>query len=282
MAIEVKCPGCEKRYRVPENLAGKRIRCKECQKAIAVPAELNEDDELEEPEPEPRPKKSKKVRVTPDEEDDRDDRPRKPKKGKRKKSKSGGIPVWVYLAGGGGLAAVIAVVVVVIVVMSGNRKTPADKNLPPIAGNPGGNNPVVKPAEGPVAGEDGPLQGAAIFSEVVNALDTVTTAVSQVNNRATLDAAISTIQGEKSKLELLKKRVETAPKIGKIDRDQDREFTNQIQARSKSFTAEVQKLQFRVGGTDIDLPSLRRFDTANREFGQEIISLGRAIQSKTG
>jgi len=38
MAIEFQCPGCKKPYSVPENLAGKRVRCKSCGHVLDVPA----------------------------------------------------------------------------------------------------------------------------------------------------------------------------------------------------------------------------------------------------
>ena len=45
MAIEVVCQGCQKRYRLKEELAGRRMRCSVCKGAIEVPA-LVEDDSL--------------------------------------------------------------------------------------------------------------------------------------------------------------------------------------------------------------------------------------------
>lgn len=37
MAIEVNCPSCSKRLRAPDTAAGKRVRCPQCQTAVAVP-----------------------------------------------------------------------------------------------------------------------------------------------------------------------------------------------------------------------------------------------------
>lgn len=39
MSIEVKCDGCQRRLRVPDSTAGKRIKCPKCQAIIQVPAE---------------------------------------------------------------------------------------------------------------------------------------------------------------------------------------------------------------------------------------------------
>lgn len=43
MAIEVSCPGCRKSYRVKDELAGKAIRCRECQQTIRIPASAPEE-----------------------------------------------------------------------------------------------------------------------------------------------------------------------------------------------------------------------------------------------
>ncbi len=38
MDISFTCPGCAKPYRVPETLAGKRVKCKRCGAMIAISA----------------------------------------------------------------------------------------------------------------------------------------------------------------------------------------------------------------------------------------------------
>ena len=46
MAIETQCPGCRKRYRVKDELAGRKIKCKQCGKPIKVEDPLAmQDDE---------------------------------------------------------------------------------------------------------------------------------------------------------------------------------------------------------------------------------------------
>lgn len=44
MAIEVSCRKCGKAYRVREERAGTKIRCKECQATIAVPSVDHEEN----------------------------------------------------------------------------------------------------------------------------------------------------------------------------------------------------------------------------------------------
>lgn len=44
--IHISCPQCAKAYRVKPELAGKKIRCKDCQTVMSVPAETSDDDEF--------------------------------------------------------------------------------------------------------------------------------------------------------------------------------------------------------------------------------------------
>lgn len=44
MPIDVTCPGCGRKYKVPEAAAGKSVRCRACQKVIPVPDATVEDD----------------------------------------------------------------------------------------------------------------------------------------------------------------------------------------------------------------------------------------------
>ena len=116
MPISVACAGCEKKLKVPDTAAGKKIRCPACKAVIAVPEPeplVEVDDDLVEPDEETAvteapppaaikkkpawdkkeapPAKRKKRRDddeeegydTEEEEDDEDDRPRKKKKKKR-------------------------------------------------------------------------------------------------------------------------------------------------------------------------------------------------------
>ena len=67
MAIEVTCRKCGKDYRVKDERAGTKIRCKECQSTIQVPS-LDEEDygepdaSWDEPVPERMPTKSRSQR----------------------------------------------------------------------------------------------------------------------------------------------------------------------------------------------------------------------------
>jgi len=48
MAIEVQCDACQQQYRLPEKMAGKRVRCRDCGAAIDVPTIAVRDDENQE------------------------------------------------------------------------------------------------------------------------------------------------------------------------------------------------------------------------------------------
>jgi hypothetical protein len=69
MSIATACPGCRAPFRVPERLAGKKIRCKICREEFRV----GKDDDFEDYDDEPRP---------------------------RRRKKKGGPPIWVFIAGG--------------------------------------------------------------------------------------------------------------------------------------------------------------------------------------
>src|ERR1019366_3445827 len=67
MPISIVCTGCEKKLKVPDAAAGKKIRCPACKAVVAVPAveEFVEPDDFVEPDEEtavaeaPLPKKKK-------------------------------------------------------------------------------------------------------------------------------------------------------------------------------------------------------------------------------
>lgn len=105
MTIELNCPGCGKSYKLPETLAGKKVRCKACSETMIVPeSDLEDfedlaetpDDEIEDyDEPPARPRrKSSTLRDN----DARDAAPRK-KKPKQKADKSIWSSPWVWIGG---------------------------------------------------------------------------------------------------------------------------------------------------------------------------------------
>jgi predicted Zn finger-like uncharacterized protein len=114
MSLATSCPQCQAKYNVGDNLAGKTIRCKNCEHAFVVEADLEEETPS-------RKRKTQAVRDRsgpdskvsaarrrPAEEDDVDDRPSRsrpadddgPSRIKKKKSKA---PLIVGLCLGGGL-----------------------------------------------------------------------------------------------------------------------------------------------------------------------------------
>jgi WD40 repeat protein len=91
MPIEVECFVCARTYRVPENLAGKRIKCKGCGDRLDVPASDSAEEVAEEWDEAPAPRRSRSSR-----------RPASSRKS------SSGPPV-ALLAGGGALGLVVLV-----------------------------------------------------------------------------------------------------------------------------------------------------------------------------
>lgn len=47
--IEFSCPGCQKQYRVPDDFAGKKAKCKSCETTMNVPIPAIEDEIIDEP-----------------------------------------------------------------------------------------------------------------------------------------------------------------------------------------------------------------------------------------
>jgi len=70
MPIEVTCTGCERRLRVPDKVAGKRIKCPKCEAVLRVPEGSGEEEPADEEkmvvaEPEPVAKKPEPVAKKP-------------------------------------------------------------------------------------------------------------------------------------------------------------------------------------------------------------------------
>lgn len=63
MPLVVRCPDCEKSYRVPETMAGKKVKCKACNSSITVPTQDEEEVLDIEPTPQPARQPLKKTPV---------------------------------------------------------------------------------------------------------------------------------------------------------------------------------------------------------------------------
>ncbi|MBI2807879.1 MAG: hypothetical protein HYX68_23090 [Planctomycetes bacterium] len=137
--MHVICPECDKKLKVNDSQAGKKVRCPDCRAVVAVPA----DDEEEGPRAKkttavsakgnPKKPAAKKPRhADADDDDDRDDE----KKPAKKKSGSGML--WLVLGGGA------AVLLLGMIVCAGgvwflflrDTATPANPDPPPVAGDP--------------------------------------------------------------------------------------------------------------------------------------------------
>lgn len=102
MPIRVTCPGCDKKLNVPDNVAGKAVRCPACKGAVKVPA-ADEDEPLAEVVPDDDPPVRKARRRDEDDrparrpqrrrDDDEDDRPRKRRAVERLEEPDEDLPV---------------------------------------------------------------------------------------------------------------------------------------------------------------------------------------------
>jgi predicted Zn finger-like uncharacterized protein len=170
MPIRVVCPHCESAFKVADELEGKKVRCRECQKPVPVVAPKSnradeeeereervqakpskvapaparrgrDDDEYERPsrsvrrrddDDDERPSRS--VRRRDDEEDDEDDRPA-PRKGKKQSTSTGVI---IAAIGGGVVLLAGLIAVVVYLATRDSDKTAENTPVAPPAGFPGG------------------------------------------------------------------------------------------------------------------------------------------------
>src|SRR5205809_683308 len=108
MAIPITCPGCKAAFEVPDNLAGKTIRCTSCKTQVTIPAAV----------PVAAAKSAAKKRRDDDDDDDDDDQP---KRKNRAQAAGAGNGMMIALIGGG-LLALGAIVGLSIWLLSGDDK----------------------------------------------------------------------------------------------------------------------------------------------------------------
>jgi len=183
MAVPLTCPGCRAAFDVPDELAGKTIRCTSCQTQLTVPAvvvaatvapttpakrsfgavpaktsparpavktdvEVDDDEERVRPsKPAARVAKTAKRRDDDEDEDDEDDDDeddRPTRKGKKAGNPAG---VWLMIGGGVGLCALIAVGVWLLM-GSGDKKDTASNTSTPAAATTTNNTTSVPSSTG--------------------------------------------------------------------------------------------------------------------------------------
>lgn len=127
MTIPATCPECMADWNLPDSLAGKTVKCKDCGARMEVPGgkrvSQREEDEDEEETPRSRGKRGW----------DEDDRPRQ-----RKKRQSKGLSLWVTIGIPVGGLLVIGVVGLVIVLSRGSKDTASRGTAQDPASNTGG------------------------------------------------------------------------------------------------------------------------------------------------
>ncbi len=115
MTIKVECPQCDKAFRLPDESAGKKFRCKACSAVIAVPSaeeEVDVTDDVIDDDPPVRRKASGA----------------KPKRRKPKPAAAGTSPLLWIAAGGGALVLVLCVVIVLNI----GRRAPSVASTGPV------------------------------------------------------------------------------------------------------------------------------------------------------
>jgi predicted Zn finger-like uncharacterized protein len=175
MSIRVVCPHCEAAFNVADDLRGKKVRCRECEKPVPVvaakPRRADDDEDEREEHVQARPSKpapapvrrgradedderpARNIRKRDDDDED-DDRPA-PRKGKKKSSSTG----LIVAAVGGGVVLLAGIIgVVVWLAMRDSDKKAENTPVTPPAGFPSGANPG-KGGPGPGVMGNGPPGG---------------------------------------------------------------------------------------------------------------------------
>ncbi len=124
MAIRVTCPSCKSSYTVDDVLAGKKVRCRDCDKPVVIPAGSGKEQGVTAK----APRGAAARKGSPDRREDSDDQPRR-----GKKAKKGGSMMPLLLIGGGvvvvgGLVLLLGGVGLIFFFRSGG-----DNPAPPVA-----------------------------------------------------------------------------------------------------------------------------------------------------
>lgn len=126
MPIRITCPSCRAAYSLSDDMRGKTIRCRRCEKQLAIPGKsktaLKDEDGITETKSlkpggesaSPRGSRTRPGAWGKRRDDDDDDAPRS-----RPKKKEAGISPALLVGGGLGALAIVAIAVVVIVLASG-------------------------------------------------------------------------------------------------------------------------------------------------------------------
>lgn len=151
MNLQMRCPSCNKLLQVAERLAGKKVRCTECDEIVLAPAKSSAAKTAVTS----RPPARKPPKSDPDD-DDRDDERSSSrsssrsdgKRGKRKR-KSSGAGLWIGL-GAGGFGLVLIIVGLIVFLSSSAPRQEAPVNPPNFAGGMPMQAPVMAPVGAPM------------------------------------------------------------------------------------------------------------------------------------
>jgi HEAT repeat protein len=136
MAIQARCPECNKAYHLADTMLGKTVRCKQCAQTFTVKAPRNSrpEEEAEERPTGIRAERAPSMATAGEDGAPQTRRPRDeddggPARRLRKPQKSGSrLTLWLILGGGGVL--LLAGVLVLVLVL--NRRSSSDPNIPDV------------------------------------------------------------------------------------------------------------------------------------------------------
>lgn len=117
MAIKISCPNCDRSYNLADSMAGRLIRCKDCEETFRVDQPDADDGAIVAEELRSTRKSAITSRRSRETAAEDDDRPRT----KKKSNKSGGLPVGLLVGGGVGLLLVVGVIVLLVVLLGGGN-----------------------------------------------------------------------------------------------------------------------------------------------------------------
>ena len=231
MTIKMMCPRCKTALRFGDDLAGKKVRCKDCDRSIRVEA-------LDDPE----------------ETDEDDEAPKK----KRRRSKNKEMPAWVWLAGGGA-GVLILLLGVAVSVYFATRSRRAVPNAPNVLNPPFANKQPAPPA--------GPGPHIAIMEELQASLNAAADAIAQTHDRASAKNLASRLGAETKKIDALSTRMSRAGRPPVTDIPRLKQLDDQLVPIAKRLEGEIRRLQQQAGAMKLDAVDVFSLDNSMRDFG---------------
>lgn len=291
MSIEVACPGCKKQYRVGDNLAGKKIRCKACDKVFLVNPPADDADReagdappakkrsqgagakeaaerparrrRERDDEDERPARRRRGRDDDDDDDGEDERPPRKSKGKKQSARL----VWA-LAGGGALVVFLGIGVMVW------RMTRPPPRPEPVIRNEVVAVPQVPVQAGPPLKTAEPGVVLAIVQEFRNSAFACDDAIKQARDIATIQSMSATLRQEAKKMDQLTERLRKAGRAHPTDMKQLQAISVEIEPRMNQLQKEIVLMTHRAGEMKLQPMVAQQLQQGMEAFGKSMQSFG--------